>query len=200
GSATEEVRQLSVDRPADRGREDVRRKRPRVDVVAAKVGHDPRERGPDDGLIERREEQSKEDRGDDLRTGPRIHANGHSGSDGLRRSGRTPIKWGLVIEQHQGPKDSFPRMQCVFPNGTGGLRCPHALPDRLLRANVACGERDLHFDLADLLVDHERAMAGVEAVLLQLLAELHEALAVDVNASRRETGIDLCKEQVHWYI
>src|SRR5439155_22508586 len=117
---TEEVRQLSVDRPADRGREDVRRKRPRVDVVAAKVGHDPRERGPDDGLIERREEQSKEDRGDDLRTGPRIHANGHSGSDGLRHSGRTPIKWGLVIEQHQGPKDSFPRMQCVFPNGTGG--------------------------------------------------------------------------------
>jgi len=44
--ATEEVRQLPVDRSADRGREDVRSKGPGVDVVAMKVGDDPRERGP----------------------------------------------------------------------------------------------------------------------------------------------------------
>ena len=78
GAATEEVRQLSVDRPADRRRKDVRRKCPRVDVVATKVGDDPRERGTDDGLIEGREEQSKEDSGDDLCSGPWIHASGRS--------------------------------------------------------------------------------------------------------------------------
>jgi len=54
-----------------------------------------------------------------------------------------------------------------------------------LRTQIARRERDLDLDLADLLVDDERAVTGVEAVLLELLAELEETLAVDVDTPRR---------------
>src|SRR5207245_5472263 len=49
--------------------------------------------------------------------------------------------------------------------------------DRFLRPEVSRGEGDLHLDLPDLLVHHERAMARVVAIFLELLAELEEALA-----------------------
>ena len=56
GTSTEEVRELAVDRAADRGRQQVGGEGPGVDLVPVKIGHDARERRPDDRLIERREE------------------------------------------------------------------------------------------------------------------------------------------------
>ncbi len=56
-----------------------------------KVGDDLRQCRPDDGLVERREEQSKKYRGDDLGTGARVHPRGHSCGNGLRHTGRSPV-------------------------------------------------------------------------------------------------------------
>ena len=49
--AAEDVGQLAVDRPADRGGQQVDRDHPRVEVVALQVGDDLRQSSPDDGLV-----------------------------------------------------------------------------------------------------------------------------------------------------
>ena len=62
---TEQVGQLAVQRSADRGRQQVGRERPGVEVVPAKVGDDRRQSRPDDGLIEGGEEDSDHDGAED---------------------------------------------------------------------------------------------------------------------------------------
>src|SRR5207302_8699151 len=81
-----------------------------------------------------------------------------------------------------------------------GLRCNltrHCSVDRFWRAEVSRHERDLYRDLPDLLVDDERAVARIEAVLLELLAQLEESLSVDVDAPRRAARIVLSDEEEH---
>ena len=70
-AATEQVGQLAVDRAADRGRQQVDRDGPGVEVVAMQVGDDPGERRPDHGLVEGEQEQREQDRAEDLELRPR---------------------------------------------------------------------------------------------------------------------------------
>src|SRR2546430_8185945 len=71
------------------------------------------------------------------------------------------------------------------------------LGDRLLRPEVSRGEGDLHLDLPDLLVDDQRAMTRVVAILLELLPELEKALAIDVDAARGTPRVVLSDDQDH---
>src|ERR671925_568661 len=52
GAPAEEVRQLAVDRTADRRGQEVDGDRPRVQLVALEIGHDLRQRDADDRLVE----------------------------------------------------------------------------------------------------------------------------------------------------
>ena len=61
-----EVGQLAVDRAADRRGQQVRGECPDVDVVAVEVGHDDRQRGPDDRLVQGGEQDAQENREQDL--------------------------------------------------------------------------------------------------------------------------------------
>src|SRR6266568_552445 len=53
----EEVAELAGDRGHDRGRHEVRGEDPGVEVEPLELGDDPRERRPDDRLVQRREEE-----------------------------------------------------------------------------------------------------------------------------------------------
>ncbi len=66
----EQVGELAVDRTADRARQQVDRDDPDVEVVAAEIGHDPRQRHADDRLVEREQEERQQDRAEDLELGP----------------------------------------------------------------------------------------------------------------------------------
>src|SRR6267143_6194554 len=88
-------------------------------------------------------------------------------------------------------------MQCVIRDGTDDAGREITLRDRLLRLHVSRGKRDLYLDLADLLVDDERPMARVEAVFLELPAELEETLAIDIDASRGTARVVLPDEEEH---
>ena len=62
----EDVGQLSVDRTADRGRQQVSGERPHVDVVALQLADDHGQGGAHDRLVERRQEDSQQDGDQDL--------------------------------------------------------------------------------------------------------------------------------------
>src|SRR5581483_5116046 len=63
--AAVEVAELAVERPCDRGREQVRRHDPRQMLDAAEVADDRRQRGRDDRLVERREQDDEDQRAED---------------------------------------------------------------------------------------------------------------------------------------
>ena len=78
-AAAVQVRELAVDRAADRGRQEVDGHGPRVQVVAVKLGDDPRQRDAHDGLVEREQEHCQQDRAEDLELGPRRQVQGGVG-------------------------------------------------------------------------------------------------------------------------
>ena len=63
--AAEQVGQLAVERAADGGGQQVGGERPRVEVVAAEVGDDPRQGRADDRLVERGQEDADHDGAED---------------------------------------------------------------------------------------------------------------------------------------
>ena len=63
--AAVEVAELPVQRAGDRRRQQVRRDDPRQVLEAAELAHDRRQRGGDDRLVERREQQDQQERGED---------------------------------------------------------------------------------------------------------------------------------------
>ena len=67
-SSAVQVGELAVDRPADRRGQQVGGERPRVEVVALEVGDDPRQGGPDDGLVEGGKEDADHDREEDAQS------------------------------------------------------------------------------------------------------------------------------------
>src|SRR6266545_3539070 len=63
--------------------------------------------------------------------------------------------------------------------------------------DVAGGEVEEDLGLPDALVDHQRAVAGVEAVELELLAQLGEAVGVVEHLLQRAAGVVLPHQQQH---
>ena len=72
--AAEQVGQLAVERHGDRGRQQVDRDDPRVQLVAVQIGDDLGQRGADDGLVEGAEEQSEQNGAEDLELLPMAQA------------------------------------------------------------------------------------------------------------------------------
>jgi hypothetical protein len=65
-AAAVEIRQLAVDRAADRRGQQVDRERPRVQLLAVELGGDDRQRRAHDGLVEGEQEQREHDRAENL--------------------------------------------------------------------------------------------------------------------------------------
>ena len=74
--AAEQVGQLAVERDGDRGREQVDRDDPRVQLVAVQIGDDLGQGGADDGLVERAEEQREQHGAEDLELLPMAQSEG----------------------------------------------------------------------------------------------------------------------------
>ena len=74
--AAEQVGQLAVEGDGDRGREQVDRDDPRVQLVAVQIGDDLRQGGADDGLVERAEEQREQHRAEDFELLPMAQSEG----------------------------------------------------------------------------------------------------------------------------
>ena len=74
--AAVEVGQLAVERDGDGRGQQVDREDPVVVLVATEVGHDPRQRGPHDCLVECPEEQGEHDRTENLELGALTQAEG----------------------------------------------------------------------------------------------------------------------------
>src|SRR5205085_248471 len=111
-----DVAELPVQRHGDRGREHVRREDPRVAREPAEVADDPRQRGRDDRLVERREEERHHQ--------PRV--------DGEDAAFREPVA--LRLRREPGPQARPHRAaafvadtRCSSTTSTARGRCPSRL-------------------------------------------------------------------------
>ncbi len=85
GPTAEQIGQLAVDRPADRGGQQVDRDAPRIEIVAFEIGDDLGQGDSDDCLVEGKHEQREERREEDFELGAWTEAEpGGCGSSPMR--------------------------------------------------------------------------------------------------------------------